>query len=64
MSLVLSVMFIDRIASHGEEEVWFGKFRASSLLFVYDVFLMASSCHDPHYGGFAAKCEAAESQLL
>jgi len=57
-SPVLFLVFMDRIwrCSRGEEGVWFGNFRVTSLLSADDVVLLASSGHDLQ---FTAECEAA-----
>jgi len=45
---ILFVIFMNRIPrrSQGEEDVWFGNIRVTSLLFMDDVVLLASSSHD------------------
>ena len=54
-SPILFVVFMDRIwkCSWGEEGVWFGNLRVTSLLFADDVVLLAS------LERFTAECEAA-----
>ncbi|KAJ0061369.1 hypothetical protein NL108_017387 [Boleophthalmus pectinirostris] len=54
LSPVLFIVFMDRISrrSQGPEGVRFGDHRISSLLFVDDVVLLASSSQDlQHWGG-------------
>ena len=61
------VIFMDRISrcSCGEEGIWFGKLRVTSLLFADDVVLLASSSQDLHGAleGFPAKYEVARIKV-
>ncbi len=61
LSLILFVIFMDRISSRsrGEESVLYGDLRIASLLFADDVVLLASSHCDLQHslGRFAAECE-------
>ncbi len=61
LSLILFVIFTDRISRHsrGEECVWFGNLRTASLLLADDVVLLVSSACDlqQELGRFAVKCE-------
>ncbi|KAI3363831.1 hypothetical protein L3Q82_001434 [Scortum barcoo] len=67
LSPVLFIIFMDRISrrSQGPEGVRFGNHRISSLLFVDDVVLMASSGQDLQHvlERFAAECEAAGMRI-
>ncbi|KAL1274593.1 hypothetical protein QQF64_027407 [Cirrhinus molitorella] len=67
LSPVLFIIFMDRISrcSQGPEGVWLGDHRISSLLFVDDVVLLASSGLDLRHalGRFAAECETAGMRI-
>lgn len=57
--MVLFIIFMDRISRHNQEGVWFGNHMISSLLFVDDVIMLATSSQDLQraLGRFAAECE-------
>lgn len=67
LSPILFIIFMDSISRHsqGVEGVWFGDIRIWSLLYAYDVVLLASSGPDRQLSLklFASECEASEMRI-
>lgn len=61
MSLILFVIFTDRILKHsqGEDFIWFGKLRVALPIFADDAVLFTSSDHNLEQGWFAVECKEA-----